>query len=142
MIHLLEILQSSESMRLYVRSSPHQIEVGAIWMNLHDVESGRTSIINFLPQLSHSNLLSESDKLGKNSSNKQRKRTYLLKAMNTKNASNKFTFSLYKLVGQMIFFCYNENKQKETFKSTHTAPPSVSDSNRTPIAQLVERVRS
>ena len=34
MIHLLEILQSSESMRLYVRSSPHQIEVGAIWMNL------------------------------------------------------------------------------------------------------------
>ena len=147
MIHLLEILQSSESMRLNMRSSPHQIEVGAIWMNLHDVGSGRTSIINFLPQLSHSNLPSESDKLGKNSSKEQRKRTYLLKAMNTKNASHKFTFSLYKFVAQMIFFCHNENKQKETFKSTHTALLSVSDSNRAPIAQLVEhwvslRVRS
>ena len=88
-------------------------------MNLHDVGSGRTSIINFIPQLSHSNLPSESDQFGKNSSNKQRKRTYLLKAMNTKNASHKFTFSLYKFVGQMIFFCRNENKQKENFKSTH-----------------------
>ena len=88
-------------------------------MNLHDVGSGRTSIINFIPQLSHSNLPSESDQFGKNSSNKQRKRTYLLKAMNTKNASHKFTFSLYKFVGQMVFFCRNENKQKENFKSMH-----------------------
>ena len=57
--------------------------------------------------------------------------------MNTKNASHKFTFSLYKLVGQMIFFCYNENKQKETFKSMQKALPSVSDSNRTLIHSSV-----
>ena len=115
------------SSTLYWQISPWEmirlLEIlGLMWdpVHLHDAESGGTSIIKFLPQISHSNLSSESDKLGKNSSNKQRKRTYLLKAMNTKNTSHKFTFSLYKFEGQIIFFCYNENKSKETFKSMHS----------------------
>lgn len=43
------------------------------------------------------------------------KTPYLSEAMDTKNASHKFTFSLNKFVSQMILFCRKNNKLYNIF---------------------------